>query len=325
MALEIADERRVGASAPEKIKRRLTPVLSTLKGRNVATMSMEEKFELTFTKVPKYLGQDVAESFQHLVSPVALAVSAASLGLMIAVSDGVIIPVMVAIGYALLGSAIFTIIGDLITALRLVSKASDEQQLDQAAALFARVAAEIIVSGLITLLTLGAARIGARMGKARRIREKEKNKSSGEGSTGHSDDIDPQDHYNANGPQRDDLDGFDNQSTLSGLKPRSMSNFEVREWYHKNLDKIPSQIDRSLPIKDQAMQAFNMRNNIKMEARELMVDQEAVKKLPPPKTLEQVIFNAESKGLKGDEVWDYILGGSQRSNAKVDAALGLMR
>lgn len=168
MALEIADERRVGCAVPEKISGRMTPVLSTLKGRNVATMSMDEKFELTFEKVPNYLGEDVAESFRNLVSPVALGVSAASLGLMIVVSDGVIIPVMVALGYALLGSAIFTIIGDLINAIQLVANATDDQDLEQAAALFARVTAEVVVTGLITLVTLGAGRIGARMGKGGR-------------------------------------------------------------------------------------------------------------------------------------------------------------
>lgn len=160
MALEIADERRVGASAPEKIKRRLTPVLSTLKGRNVATMSMEEKFELTFGKLENHLGEGFEETLRGLVSPVALATAAATIAALAFASGGTILAVILGIGYAMVGWAIFGAVGDLMEAMQLVANAKDERDLDRAAALFARVAAEITVGLLIALLTHTAGRAG---------------------------------------------------------------------------------------------------------------------------------------------------------------------
>ena len=108
-------------------------------------------------------------------------------------------------------------------------------------------------------------------------------------------------------------------------KPGTLSNEATREWYHQQLDAIPSQIDPNLPLKEQALQAFKLRNDVKLQARELMADQAAARSLPPPKTLQDVVRKAYSQGLSGDEVWNYVLGGSQRSNAGVDAALGLSR
>ena len=79
------------------------------------------------------------------------------------------------------------------------------------------------------------------------------------------------------------------------------------------------------PLKEQALQAFILRNEIKMEARGLMADRITAASLPAPKTLQDVVRNAYNQGLRGDDIWRYILGGSQRSNKNIDAALGLSR
>ncbi|MEQ5776292.1 hypothetical protein J4E05_12235 [Thalassospira sp. NFXS8] len=160
MALEIADERRVGCAVPEKISGRMTPVLSTLKGRNVATMSMDEKFELTFGKLENHLGEGFAETLRGLVSPVALATAAATIAALAFASGGTILAIILGIGYAMVGWAIFGAVGDLMGAMQLVANAKDERDLDRAAALFARVAAEITVGLLIALLTHAAGRTG---------------------------------------------------------------------------------------------------------------------------------------------------------------------
>lgn len=165
MVLEIADERNLGPVASEKMKGRMTPVLSTLKGRPVATMSMDEKFELTFEKVPDYLGDSLAEIYRARVSPAAIGTAIATLTVLSIVSDGVIAAALVAIGYAMVGADIFSIIGDLVMAVSLVANASDEREIDRAAQVFAKVAVEITLNVLVTILTLGAGRVGAKFGK----------------------------------------------------------------------------------------------------------------------------------------------------------------
>ncbi len=62
-----------------------------------------------------------------------------------------------------------------------------------------------------------------------------------------------------------------------------------------------------------------------MQARSLMADREAAAALPAPRNLQDVVRKAYELGHRGDDVWRYVLGGSQRSNAGVDAALGLSR
>jgi len=104
-----------------------------------------------------------------------------------------------------------------------------------------------------------------------------------------------------------------------------LSNEAVRKWYHKNLDNVVSQIDPTLPLREQALQAFKLRNQIKLEARDLMADRAAAAALPAPKTLQDVVKKAYKQGHTGDDVWRYVLGSSGRSNKNVDAALGLTR
>ncbi|MCU7937583.1 MAG: hypothetical protein KZQ99_22460, partial [Candidatus Thiodiazotropha sp. (ex Dulcina madagascariensis)] len=126
------------------------------------------------------------------------------------------------------------------------------------------------------------------------------------------------------------MGGVSEATAVSGVtkglpKPGSLSNEATRKWYHQQLDAISSKIDSSLPLKEQALQAFKSRNDVKMQARELMADRAAAASLPAPKTLQDVVRKAYGQGLRGDDVWRYLLGGSQRSNAGVDAALGLKR
>ncbi|RCK54288.1 hypothetical protein TH25_03030 [Thalassospira profundimaris] len=171
MVLEIADERNLGPAVPEKMKPPMAPAFSILKGRNVATMSMDEKFQLTFDKVPNYLGEGFAETFRELVSPAALATAAVTIAVLAFASGGTIVAIILGIGYAMVGWAIFNAIGDLIEAMKLVANAKDEQTLDRAAFLFARVAAEITVGLLLALLTRVAGRAGVGGKNARQVAE----------------------------------------------------------------------------------------------------------------------------------------------------------
>lgn len=101
-----------------------------------------------------------------------------------------------------------------------------------------------------------------------------------------------------------------------------LSNEEVRKWYHQQLKEIPNRIDKSLPIREQALQAFLMRNEIKIAARGLMLDLETAARLDPPDTLYDVVEKSyKGRGLVGDDLWKSILDSSQRTNKAVDDAL----
>jgi len=114
-------------------------------------------------------------------------------------------------------------------------------------------------------------------------------------------------------------------ASKSALKSGTLNNEATRKFYHSQLDSIPSKIDSNLPLKEKALQAFKMRNEVKLQARDLMADRVTAEALPAPKTLQDVVRKAYQQGLRGDDVLHYVLGGSQRSNAAVDSALGLTR
>ncbi len=105
--------------------------------------------------------------------------------------------------------------------------------------------------------------------------------------------------------------------------PRSLSNVATRNWYRGQLAQIPGRLDKSLPLRERALQAFQLRNDLKAQARGLMADLVELKKLPPPKTLADVVKRAYDSGARGDDIWRYVLRGAGKSNANVDAALGL--
>jgi hypothetical protein len=106
----------------------------------------------------------------------------------------------------------------------------------------------------------------------------------------------------------------------------SMTSDEVRVWYHQQLDAIYDRVNCALPLRDQALKAYKLRNEIKYQARDLMSDRVLARNLPEPKTLKDVVRNAYKRDhLVGGDVWRYVLNGSSRSNSKVDDALGISR
>jgi filamentous hemagglutinin len=114
----------------------------------------------------------------------------------------------------------------------------------------------------------------------------------------------------------------------TGHRAYSMSDAEVRVWYHEQLDAIPSRIDSSLSSEKQALQAFILRNEIKQQARELMSNRALAEELAqnrPLKKLPDIAKRAYEENLVGDDFWKYMKDGSIRSNKKVDEALGLKR
>ncbi len=115
---------------------------------------------------------------------------------------------------------------------------------------------------------------------------------------------------------------------IGGQLSETLDDVAARRWYHQQLDNIPGQIDRTASVRNQARQAFDLRNQAKMNARDLMMDQNAVRALDvsdPIPSWQDMIRHAQSKGHEGSAIWDYILESSTRSRACVDAGLRLAR
>ena len=111
-----------------------------------------------------------------------------------------------------------------------------------------------------------------------------------------------------------------------GFKPGTLSNADARRWYLEQEAKIPDLIDDSLPIEQQARQAFDLRNQYRTQARELMLDQQLAESLfrtDPNLTWDQIIQKQVAKGLSGDDIYREILESSQRSRTSVNQSLGL--
>ncbi len=120
------------------------------------------------------------------------------------------------------------------------------------------------------------------------------------------------------------LENSDEESIESGKY--SLSNVEARKWYLEQEAKIPDMIDKSLPLEEQAKQAFNLRNQFRTQARELMADRataESLYKTDPNLTWEELVRKQSAKGLEGDDIYKAIIESSQRSRKSVNKSLGL--
>lgn len=104
-------------------------------------------------------------------------------------------------------------------------------------------------------------------------------------------------------------------------------NAEVRKWYLDSVSRIPDSIDQTLPMVEKARLAFDARNRIRTEAREMMAD-EATRKLldqeRPNKTFEELITSKmERKGMTREEAIADIYKTATKTNTDVNKELGL--
>jgi filamentous hemagglutinin len=126
----------------------------------------------------------------------------------------------------------------------------------------------------------------------------------------------------------DDLGDAANHLDDLAVKPGTLSNVDARKWYISQEARIKDLIDPSLSLEEQAKQAFELRNQFRTQARNLMADRELAEKLmheEPNLTWEQVIQKAKDKGYSGDDIYRYIIDSSQRSRSSVNTDIGLDR
>lgn len=113
---------------------------------------------------------------------------------------------------------------------------------------------------------------------------------------------------------------------LSGYVGK-MSNRAVRKWYKYHDELIPSLIDKTKTIEEQARQACKLRNQNRTNARDLMRDQEARKQLDitdPNKSFEELLeHKMTNKGMSREEAVEDILKTSTKTRKSVNKMLGL--
>jgi len=106
-----------------------------------------------------------------------------------------------------------------------------------------------------------------------------------------------------------------------------LSNIDVRKKYIEEVSQIKDSIDPTLPIEEQARQAFESRNRIRTEARELMADEETRKKLDiekPNKTFEELVTSKmDRKGMTREEAIQDIYETATKTNEDVNRELGI--
>lgn len=104
-------------------------------------------------------------------------------------------------------------------------------------------------------------------------------------------------------------------------------NTTVRKWYIDNVSKIADDIDQSLPIEERAKQAFEARNRIRTEARNMMEDQASRKLLDkehPNKSFEELVESKmKRKGFTREEAIRDIYSTATKTNIDINKELGL--
>ncbi|MDD3401407.1 MAG: minor capsid protein [Eubacteriales bacterium] len=136
-----------------------------------------------------------------------------------------------------------------------------------------------------------------------------------------------------NAPKSSDIAPKPAENQEKGLAKASkddiikMTNKEVREYYVGEVAKIPSLINRDLPAAEQAKQAFEMRNELRTKARDMMEDQELRMQLEstrPMLSFEQLVDSKMSRKRmsRAEAIADILLTAS-KTNENVNKELGL--
>lgn len=104
-------------------------------------------------------------------------------------------------------------------------------------------------------------------------------------------------------------------------------NKSVRQWYVNNCNEIINKIDKTASVEQQAKEAFLLRNEYKVQARRLMSDRKAAKKLMderPLKSFDELLKDKmKRKGLTREEAAVDILKTATKTNKDVNNSFGL--
>jgi hypothetical protein len=103
----------------------------------------------------------------------------------------------------------------------------------------------------------------------------------------------------------------------------SLTNYQSRIWYHYKKSNIPNLLDNTKSLEEQAQQAFNLRNQYRIQARDFMSDRNLADFLIANEQnwswLDYVEYVKNKEGLvEGQDLWNKIISNSQVSRDGVD-------
>lgn len=138
-------------------------------------------------------------------------------------------------------------------------------------------------------------------------------------------DVKTWDSFKAEKQDRLNQMNFENMSGLVGR----LGNKEVRLWYKTHNQNIINKLDINEPLEQQARKAFDMRNENKYNARELMRNKKEKERLSEedkkrPHSFEDMVKHKEEKyGLTGDDVYRDIIRSCATTNEGYDKKAGV--
>jgi len=105
-------------------------------------------------------------------------------------------------------------------------------------------------------------------------------------------------------------------------------NLRVRKWYVYQDEDILNRIDKTKPLREQAIEAHGLRNKYRTQSRKMMKDlgkRAEIEKTRPNSTFaQQSIKNRDKYNLTAeDEIYQSIIDSSRRTNPDVNHDLGL--
>jgi hypothetical protein len=112
---------------------------------------------------------------------------------------------------------------------------------------------------------------------------------------------------------------------------------EIRQWYVDRVATIPTQnakwLTEGLGAEARARRAYTIRHDARIEARGMMQSKTAVIALrardrikygnPNGPTFDYLVKKNQAKGLKGDAVYEAIVGSAKRTNRRVNERNGV--
>lgn len=115
------------------------------------------------------------------------------------------------------------------------------------------------------------------------------------------------------------------------------TNAEIRRWYLEQVANIPELnkqwLEQGLPLRERAESAWHIRHEARLKARTMMADPAEVQLLqerdmaeygnPGGPTFEFLVNQLRENGFEGDAVYNAIIEGSYRTNARVNRELRL--
>jgi broad specificity phosphatase PhoE len=111
---------------------------------------------------------------------------------------------------------------------------------------------------------------------------------------------------------------------IGGLpRAHSLTNRQTRNWYVDNVKAIGAQVDTSRTLREQALQAFQRRTEVRQMARDLMSDRALAESLPPMRSLQDIVKRKYDRGLVGDDLWRDVLRSAQTPDPNVNALFGI--